>query len=49
MSDANHIGVVTDNNQLTIHVNDELIIDEDAYALNTLWKEAIPSLLKSHK
>src|SRR5690625_232994 len=49
MSDANHIGVVTDNNQLTIHVNDELIIDEDAYALNTLWKEAIPSLLNSHK
>src|SRR5690625_1208260 len=49
MSDANHIGVVTDNNQITIHVNDDLIIDEDAYALNTLWNEAIPSLLKSHK
>jgi len=49
MSRAIQIGTVTEKHQLTIHVNDELVIDEDAYALNTLWKEAIPSLLKLHK
>lgn len=44
---ATQIGVVTDNEKLTVNVEDQQIIDEHVEQINKLWKEAIPNLLKS--
>lgn len=48
LPDAKQIGVVTDDHRLTIEMNDHVFIEEDGTALNTIWKEAIPNLLKSN-
>lgn len=45
--DAVRIGTVTEDAKLQIHINGELVIEEDTATLNELWREAIPQLLKS--
>lgn len=47
--EAVQIGSVTDDNQLTIQVNDTNVIQENVDQLNTVWQEAIPNLLKSNR
>ncbi|MEC5424355.1 phosphoribosylformylglycinamidine synthase subunit PurL [Virgibacillus sp. C22-A2] len=47
MEDAKKIGVVTEDNQVTVTINNENVIQEDAAQLRELWKGAIPCLLKS--
>jgi len=44
---AQEIGTVEDKPVLQVKVNGDLVVEEDSEKLNTLWKEAIPSLLKS--
>src|SRR5699024_2073284 len=46
MPEANHIGHVTANQLLTVHVNEKLAVEEDVQTLNKIWKEAIPCLMK---
>ncbi|GEN57180.1 phosphoribosylformylglycinamidine synthase subunit PurL [Halolactibacillus alkaliphilus] len=45
--DAQVIGHVTDDSQLVVTINNDVIIDESVDTLETLWKGAIPCLLKS--
>ncbi|WP_217587875.1 phosphoribosylformylglycinamidine synthase subunit PurL [Lentibacillus saliphilus] len=46
VSDAQYIGHVTDDEVIKIGVNGQQVIHEATEALSTLWKEAIPALLK---
>ncbi|MCF3943002.1 phosphoribosylformylglycinamidine synthase subunit PurL [Oceanobacillus alkalisoli] len=45
--DVTEIGTVTADGTFEIQVNGQAIIKENVDQLNTLWKEAIPALLKS--
>lgn len=47
IKEAQFIGQVTNDQKLLIHVNDQIVIDEDVEQLNKLWEESIPSLVKS--
>lgn len=47
IEDATVIGHVTENGVLRVTVNKEAVITEPVQALETLWKGAIPCLLKS--
>ncbi|WP_404451320.1 phosphoribosylformylglycinamidine synthase subunit PurL [Virgibacillus necropolis] len=47
MKDATQIGTVTDNGKYVVKSNGEQVINEDAKSLQSLWKGAIPCLLKS--
>lgn len=47
VDDATIIGQVTKENQLQIAVNQQAMIDRSVNQLETLWKGAIPCLLKS--
>lgn len=44
---AQEIGTVEEKPELNVTIDGKLVIEEDAEQLNKLWKEAIPSLLKS--
>lgn len=44
---AQEIGTVQKDAVLNVKVNGESVVEEDAEQLNKLWKEAIPSVLKS--
>lgn len=46
-TDAAKLGQVTAENQLIVTSNNETILQEDVAELETLWKGAIPCLLKS--
>lgn len=47
MPEAKQIGVVTNDNSLSIKINNQNVIHEDVNELSKLWEEAIPTLLKS--
>ncbi|MDO6448918.1 phosphoribosylformylglycinamidine synthase subunit PurL [Oceanobacillus profundus] len=47
VKDAKQIGVVTDDQTLSITVNEAAVIQENVNQLEKLWREAIPCLLKS--
>lgn len=49
VEDAQLVGHVTDDGMLTITVNQETVIKESVDQLSKLWREAIPSLLKSNE
>ncbi|MGM8216148.1 phosphoribosylformylglycinamidine synthase subunit PurL [Bacillaceae bacterium W0354] len=46
VEDAQFIGTVTDNEQLTIFFNEKKVIGQSVSRLTDLWKGAIPCLLK---
>ncbi|GAA5417433.1 phosphoribosylformylglycinamidine synthase subunit PurL [Paraliobacillus ryukyuensis] len=47
IADAHLLGYVTDTSRLVVHHNNEALIDESVTQLQSLWKGAIPCLLKS--
>ncbi|WP_226035448.1 phosphoribosylformylglycinamidine synthase subunit PurL [Aquibacillus saliphilus] len=47
VEDANLIGEVTESGQLKVNNNEDIVIEESVESLKTLWKGAIPCLLKS--
>lgn len=47
IQEAKEIGTVTANATLKVDVNGDTVIEEEIEQLNTLWKNAIPQLLKS--
>lgn len=49
LADAKQIGLVTGDNKLKVTANNTEIIQEEIDQLNKLWKNAIPTLLKSNK
>ncbi len=49
MEDAVQIGVVTDDQTLTIKNDDVKVIEESIDQLNEVWKNALPNLLKSNR
>ncbi|AXI08192.1 phosphoribosylformylglycinamidine synthase subunit PurL [Oceanobacillus sp. 143] len=45
ISDANQIGVVTGDGNLTVNVNEKTVIEDNVENLYKLWNEAIPNLV----